>query len=480
MRSCARLSEIAGRSGLAALTGVGSGEILSLISGLTLGLILSLILSMSGGCASHPLQMSSARALMAGQDYSAALGEVDKICKGNDDVLCLLEKGLLLHYVGEYDSSNKVFDRAEVRTEELYGKSVSREAASLVTSNLVLQYVPRPYEQVLINYFRALNYVFLGDQEGALVECRKASEKLARYADAGKRPYRQDAFMEYLTGILYEWGGETNDALVSYKNAVDAYKAYRDLLGVPAPTELACDMLRTAESLGFASDAEAVPADDRARCAGDSLVEADSSARVVVIVEAGFVPAEREASINIPILKSEAHHAHDDPYDFSLGIESRMYGNSFSADEIDYFLRIAMPYYADVPPSHPSPAFYLDSLEYVPAECEDVYAIARQELKSDMPGIFAKTLARAIVKYELSSKAEGKYGRLMGTLVNAAGAATEQADLRSWLSLPRAIYLETVYVAPGPHTITLAARTGQSVQVTTEPGTINFVRFRLY
>jgi tetratricopeptide (TPR) repeat protein len=436
--------------------------------------------------------MAGARALMARQEYEAALGEVDKVCRGEDDVVCLLEEGLLLHYAGQYDSSNKVFERAEVRTEDLYTKSISRQAASLATSDLVLEYAPRPFEQVLINYFRALNYMFLGDEEGALVECRKASEKLARFSEDEARPYRQDAFLEYVTGILYEWGGETNDAFISYRNASAAYETYRDRFGIPSPPDLACDIVRTAEALGFKSEAGAVPAEERARCTGwsaDSAVAPADLAKIVVFVERGFVPPMHEIGFEMPILKSEAGRAGDDAYDFSLGISPRVHGGFVcDASDVEYYLRIALPAYPDLPDVHGAPCLYLDSVEYAPAKCEDVFAIARAELDHDMPKIVAKTLARAIVKYKMTEKAEGRWGWFAGTVLNIFTAATEEADLRSWLSLPRAIHVAIIYVRPGPHSVFLPdppgahgdASAGQKVRLDTKAGTTNFVRFRQY
>ncbi|HVP58290.1 MAG TPA: hypothetical protein VMU02_09345, partial [bacterium] len=272
----------------------------------------ALLVALAAGCAHHPMRMARARSLMAEQEYAEALDEVDKTCKSENDVLCLVERGLLLHYAGRYQESNQVFDRAEVLTEELYTKSLSREAAAFVTSDLAREYVPRPFEQVLINYFRALNYAFLGLEEDALVECRKASDKLAPYAEDQKRPYRQDAFMEYLTGILYEWGGEANNAFISYRNASEAYRTYSQLFGLPEPRDLPCDIMRTAGEMGFTAQIDSLPADDRRRCmdaggAADSTggtalpgPRARAPARIVVLIEQGFVPALEELSLNVP------------------------------------------------------------------------------------------------------------------------------------------------------------------------------------
>jgi hypothetical protein len=429
--------------------------------------------------------MDAIRMLMASEEYDQALAEFEKLDQSENDVLSLLERGLLLHYAGRYAESNDVFDRAEILSEDLYTKSISREAAALVTSDLALEYVPKPFEQVLINYFRALNYMFLGEKEDAIVECRKASDKLALYSEEDKRPYRRDAFIEYLTGILYEWDGEINDALISYRNAIGGYEVYGELFGLQDPDHLTCDLLRTAGALGFIDDIERVSPEDRDRCRAES--EADTLAKVVVFIEQGFVPPRQELSANIPILKSEARKVHDDTHGFSVGAYSRLYGHAYDADDIAYFLRVAIPRYAEQPARPPDPMLFLDSLAIRPAMSEDVFALAKAELDHDMPMIFAKTLARGLIKYKATDAAEDKWGKLAGRLVNVATAATERADLRGWLSLPRAIYVAILYVDPGTYSLSVSAPeceiTGfeyQRVELIARRGSTNFLRFRTY
>ena len=445
-----------------------------------------LLLALGPTCAHHPGKMQAIRRLMATDGYQAALEEFGEIDRDEGDVLYLLEWGLLLHYAGEYARSNEVFERAEILSEDLYTKSISREAAALVTSDLVLEYVPKPYEQVLINYFRALNYIFLGEKEGALVECRKAVDKLMVYSEEDKRPYRRDAFIEYLTGILYEWDGDVNDAFISYRSAIWGYWIYDQQFGIADPQYLTCDALRTARLLGFTEEADRLDPGDPAACAdrsGDPEL-----AKVVIFLEQGFVPARQAWSVNVPILKSEAKGAGEHPYDFSVGIHSRIYGHTYDADDIDYFLRVALPVYPGRTPPPDVPALLLNGRRIEPHLCEDVFAIAKEELDHDMPRIVAKTLARALIKYKATDAVGDKYGKLWGTVANIAAAATEQADLRAWLSLPRAIHIAVAYAEPGCYSLTAEPTGGGreseydpwAVDLDLEAGTTNFVRIRVY
>jgi tetratricopeptide (TPR) repeat protein len=170
-----------------------------------------------------------------------------------DDVLYLLEKGLLSHYAGLFNESNDAFERAEVLAEDLYTKSISREAAALLTSDLVLSYAGSDMERVMINFYRALNYINLGLYDDVLVEGRKINEKLEvlRAEREGGRSYCDDPYLQYITGLLYEWGGEPNDAFISYREAHRFYPQFNKRYGVVPPPTLKCDIERTANAIGI-------------------------------------------------------------------------------------------------------------------------------------------------------------------------------------------------------------------------------------
>ena len=65
---------------------------------------------------------------------------------------------------------------------------------------------------------------------------------------------RNDAFLLWYSGMLYEADGELNDAFVAYRNAAVAFEQNAGLLGLEAPPALAGDLARTADRLGFAAE----------------------------------------------------------------------------------------------------------------------------------------------------------------------------------------------------------------------------------
>ena len=135
----------------------------------TLALLVLLCLSL--GCS--PYSMEEVRIAFEEGDFDAALIELDAGGKGEAKLPYLFERGLVAHYGDRFDESNRTFELAEITSDDLYTKSVSREALSLLTSDNLRSYAGSQYERLLIHYYRAFNYVYLNMPDDALVECRK-------------------------------------------------------------------------------------------------------------------------------------------------------------------------------------------------------------------------------------------------------------------------------------------------------------------
>jgi tetratricopeptide (TPR) repeat protein len=193
---------------------------------------------------------------LASRNYAVAVSAL----KANEEefgesntVLFNLELGLIAHYASQYTESNQMFLAAEKRMEELYTRSISAEAAAMLLNDNLLPYEGEDFEKVFVNLFLALNFAQMDNVEEALVEARKVDLKLKEYSKQyeGKNTYKQDAFIRYVMGVLYEAGGETNDAFISYRKAYEGYKEYADYYKTSCPTFLKADLVRTAGLLGF-------------------------------------------------------------------------------------------------------------------------------------------------------------------------------------------------------------------------------------
>ncbi len=443
----------------------------------------------AAGCASHARDLAAVRAALVTGDVPAAVGEFEKLKGGKKDLLYLLENGYMMHVGERWQESNAAFERAEERAEELYTKSVTREAAALLTSDLVLPYRGMSYELHMVQYYRALNYLALGERGEALVEARKANAKLALYAEDAKDTEgpRQDAFMQYVTGLLYASEGEWNDAAVSFRDAARLYRGREEATGASAPGWLAEDYFAAAKRVGLASEVDSLAAAHPA--IAERAAEAGES-NLIVFFESGFVPYREAVDITLPIFE-DVDWEHAD----ALGYAHRYrdeYGRDIYAYEarrvkLDHVLRFSFPLLVDVPPRVRACELVLPDGAVVRAEpALDFGAVARREFEDRMPGILLKTLARAIVKEAARRSAKKEDGGL-GWLVNAVNVATEASDTRGWIFLPGRVDLAKARVLEGPCRATARFLDADgalvdefAVEVDVAPGRTAFVSLRTF
>ena len=411
------------------------------------------LLCLSLGCS--PYSMEEVRLAFEGGDYDAALIQLDADGKGEAKLPYLFERGLIAHYGDKFDESNRTFELAEITSDDLYTKSISREAVSLLTSDNLRSYAGSQYERLLIHYYRAFNYVYLDMPDDALVECRKASRLLQFYADSDENyEFVGAAFIAYLSGILYEWAGDWNDAFIAYRWAERAYKQYGPL-GVPFPQDVGESLVRLARKLGFREEFERYAA-----TYGEPPENSPDSGELILLYETGFAPFKIEENIVFPILKVDPIVQEDADRDEK---EVREYGRTlirrrnrrYKEVEIEYLLRVAIPAYRsnrprivdiDASTAHGSASGVL---------VEDIEAAAMKTFESELPTIMLRTVVRGVLKY-LGFRRANQEGEMLGKFVNLLNVATESADTRSWQTLPNQIFLVRMRLPAGKHNITLS------------------------
>ena len=228
-------------------------------------LAVGILVVLAAGCATYTAKLHFLRPQLTDGAYDAALATVEKGTGSKDVLLAFLERGLILHYAGRFAESTEALAAAERTADDLYARSVSEGAVSLITNDMSISYRARPYEMAMVPYYRALNYLALGRRDDAMVEARKTSLMLAGFVDATIKGIergdtgdlertRNDPFMLYFSGMLYDWDGELNDAFIAYRNAATAYQDLRRLLGVAPPPSLASDLERVSRRLGFGAE----------------------------------------------------------------------------------------------------------------------------------------------------------------------------------------------------------------------------------
>ena len=361
-------------------------------------------------------------------------------CKNNDLILYNMERGRFAQVVGNSDVSMSDFRTSMEKIKEnderalVSVSNIGANMASTLVNDNALPYEGEGYERVLLHHYQALNYLKKKDLEGAGVEVRRANaeqnESLqrfekeleksreeatrkrvnsnsvspidSRYAQmdevAGKvKNSFQNAYTFYVSGFIYELLQQPNDAYIDYKKALEIY---------PDNRYLQKDVLRLAKKLGMAEDLEEL----KLRFPSDTLDPIDEtgveSGELLVLFEDGFVPQKHEIKIPIPV---------------SRGV----------------LITIAFPIYLERW-SYQIPLLVLNSNEPIGSTepiC-DVRALAVKALKEKAPMIATRQIVRAVAKGVTTAEAKKRMGELGQFASNIWGLISENADLRSWLTLP--------------------------------------------
>jgi uncharacterized protein len=394
------------------------------------------------GCGPGVNQYVQVDNLQARQQFAEADAVIEKH-KGDygdrNTVLYDFDRGIMLHLAGQYAESNRYLAQAEDRIDRLYTKSVTAEAGAMLTNDNTLPYEGEDFEKVMINVFAALNYAYLGQMDDALVEARKVDHKLNLINDKyeKKNVYKRDALAQYLSGILYEAKGEINDAFISYRKAYEAYGDYRKNYATPLPPPLPADLLRTTAALGFAEEHQ-----DYLKQFPNTQWTTEKELRgegeLVFISYVGRSPIKEDYFIDAPIPNGKNG---------------------------TYILRVALPKFVPRPDRVGATEVHL-----VPAGggagtaggiaqkaflAEDITAIAKKNLEDRIARITAKAIARAVAKYQATREAEKTGGPLAGLLANVVSIVTEQADKRSWRTLPDRIEMARLAAPPGDYAVTV-------------------------
>ncbi len=402
-------------------------------------LALASVLLLSSGCAGdYVARTRGVRSAYQQGDYTRALASLESATRegpAQDQLLVMMDKGMVLHAAGKWAESNAVLEEAERLSEQLDSVSVSEEAKTLVSNERQRTYRGEDFEKLMISVLQALNYVELGDDEAAMVEVRQVNERLEKMIAEEKKPYEQLAIARYLGGVIREDQRDWDSAYIDYAKAYEI---------APRKEALAEPLLRLAKKAGR----DAMYAELLARYP-DVPHEplAPDEGQVVVVVEAGLAPEKQRGSrggggggalIEVPVYRTRG---------FVPPVSVALDGQSRSA--------VTVTSLADVAVVH---------------------------LDDRIGRLLAKQLATAAVKAGVAAGVgaltkNSDLGVLTFLILNAANAP----DLRSWLSLPAEFQVARFRVPAGSHTVRVAAW-GQTTEhpIEVKPGRIGVLVLRRY
>ena len=397
-------------------------------------------------------------------DLAGALDVLQKkesLANSKSRFLYFVNNGLLLSIMGKYEASNEFFEKAFIFGED-YRINYFHEAAGYLTNPNMSVYRGEDHEHLMLLYFKAINFLKMRKPDEALVECRRLNIRLNQLSDKydSDRKYQRDAFIHNLMGIIYQSTGDSNNAFIAYRTALEIYENdYGNLFGLSAPMQLKKDLLNTAWWTGFTEEYR----EFQDKFGMQDYVPEKPEAELVFFWHNGLSPVKSEWNINFVI-----DHRSDNMVVFTndnLGINF-----PFQLDEkkersdlsrLEFF-RVAFPRYDERREYYRDAVLTLDSLD-VPLELsEDISKIAFHSLRERMMLEFSKGLLRAALKkateYSIKKEDEG-----LAALIGVVNALTEKADTRNWQTLPHSIYYARVPLKEGQNNLRFSIAAGADV-----------------
>ncbi|MBH2003202.1 MAG: hypothetical protein I8H66_00800 [Sphingobacteriia bacterium] len=457
---------------------------LNVLKARTVLLLLPFLIS----CASYRTKLSDYYSNIGRENYAAAL-EAKKanlfLSQDRNKLLYYMERGKLFHLMQSYDSSNLYFNKADEFLE-----SKRKTAGDFIVSNLLnpmtQTYLGEDFERFMIHYYKALNYLYLNDPEGARVEARRITLSTSEQEDkfrVGSDRYKQDAFAFMVQGMIYELNGETNNAFISYRNAVDLFLSNQShtYYGVHLPGQLIRDLYKTAFAMGFTEQIDiyasktGIPFEQKPVAEGGELI---------LFFEKGMAPVKVDQSITVTNDGINGFFF-DGPYGRTGVPFNYAAAGWVKPRPLNEFrmLRVAIPGYE--PRQYRVDPFTIQANgeSYTGELAQEFNVLAKQVLEERMVKEIAEALVRAVVKktseYAVSEAAkavakssdkkdekkkqrDGEAAALTaGLLMNIFNSATEKADTRNWQSLPAFIQYVRVPLKKGNNQIVLGSTTGE-------------------
>ena len=451
-------------------------------------LLLIVVVCMFSSCATYRQQSETYYDRLQTGQYSEAekaLGKNRLLKKKRNRLLYLLEKGRLAHLQGEWEESNRYLNKAD-ELMEVQRNSFGDVAGSNLLNPMMKRYAAEDFEKYLVHYYKAINYLRLNNREEALVEARRITLRTYMQDDkaGGKNKYREDPFAFSLQGMIYEVGGDFNNAFIAYRNAVNVYLENNGShYGTTLPLQLKKDLLRTASINGFTDELHRY----------EQLLQQawqppapSAGGELVIFWESGSAPVKTQQDLFFSASRNSAGSLFftDSRGLYQVPFNSANIGYNNNPDKLTDLraLRVAVPSYESRPVQY-SHAIVKANGQSSPLEpAENIQELALSTLRERMLKELGNTLTRLAVKKlseaavrnlgadkkksdddKKESKKEKNTREALAFGLQLFNMASEKADTRNWQSLPNKIYYTRIPLQPGENRISLVLQ-GASAQ----------------
>ncbi len=455
-------------------------------------LLLFVLVPLFTGCKSaiihHAKQKSKITdAWRQGQVANAAEELTKKAAKHKEDrdaVIWRLEQATALRATGQIKESNDALAAAEKMIDSYDQKAkidVAEQTVGFVVNQATLPYRGRDYDRVLLNTYRALNFMQMGDLPAARVELTRAYQRQQDAVEDNKnRISRTEAdaekeleksknkaaakelvekakadpkFSQDLQGL-----NPALDGLKSYSDYVNPFTVYLEGLFFVAAAEGPSDLERSRKSLeralAFTDGNEFIKRDLEMV---DNLISGQPLPPITyVILETGMAPAREQFKIRVPL--------------FIAGVR-----------EVPY-VAAAFPVSKKQDGNIPSLNISSGGSNIVTTTLASMDSVVGHAFNNELPTIITKTLINTAVKAVATGvineamKKQGAWEKfVVKVLLAILQELTAVADTRTWCTLPKE-YQIARFQTPTDGKLELSAPDGSlKTEVQLQPATINIV-----
>ena len=419
----------------------------------------------------------------------------DQNANNKDAVIWRLEQGAVLRGAGLYEESNQAFDKAQEKMDDYEQKAKVRfgqETGALFSNQANLDYEGRDYDGVMLNTYRALNYLQLGEPDKARPELirayqrqqsaveanqkriAKVQEEAARNKDKAKIDMaEQDPKFKSEMRTSYA----NLDNLKAYADYVNPFTVYLDGLFFMAQATDNSDLERARKSLervvGFDPDNPYVKQD--LATVNDLINGKPLTPTTYVIFETGRAPVRDQIRIDIPIFFTKVSYV-------GAAFPTLKFQGDYVAS-LTVTADNALAAAGDTNTAAGSVATNTaDGLPATTSLVASMDSVIGRDFKNELPTVITKTIVAAVVKavasYTANQAVSGQPDWLRAIVqLSTIGyqVAVNIADERTWTTLPKEFQVCHFLTPPNRKIELETPGGGQKIPVTIGDGTINIV-----
>ncbi len=408
---------------------------------------------------------------------NVAAAEAKKLADNNaqnkDSIIWRLEQGAVLRAAGQYNESNQAFDQAQEKIDDYAQKAkvrVGQEAGALLSNQANLDYEGRSYDGIMLNTYKALNYLALGESDKARPEIIRAYQRQQDAVETNKKRIEktQEAAAQSKDKAAIEkaqndpklqaqFAGATTNlgGLNTYADYVNPFTTYLDGLYFMANAADASDLERARKS--FERVTAFTPNNDYIKqdfaTVNDLIQGKPLPSLTYVIFETGCAPERGQIRVDIPIIVLTVSYV----------------GAAFPTLKLqDNFI--------------PSLTVVAEGTNVTTASVASIDGVVALDFKNEQPVVITKTIASTVIKavaaYAANEAAQQAGGDIAGWVSKIGTAAYQMAvniaDERTWTTLPKEFQVARI-PTPSDRKLNLATPNGMQTSLTIGDGIINVV-----